>query len=551
MRNYVERSQKMENVTVMPPKALRARLNRRRLIGGAASAGLALIAAPAVVRIAAAQSWRAGNPFSLGVASGALRPDGFVVWTRLAPDPLSDDPDNPGGMSGGDVTLRYEIATDEAMKDVVRHGTAVAEQKFAYSVHLDVSGLPPGRPYWYRFLSGDAASPVGRTTTLPAPSASLDRMRFAYVSCSNYEHGYFSAYRHLTDENPQFVLFLGDYIYETIEENRPIVRRHSDGIEASTLPTYRNRYAQYRLDPDLARLHAQVPALVTWDDHEVQNDYADKYSEYFDDPAQFLLRRAAAYQAFYEHMPVRPILSHPEGPLMRVYDRFTCGDLLEISLLDGRQYRSREACYRPPNKGGGHLESNTSCPERLDTGRTMIGFEQEAWLYSNLAHSKVQWNLVAQDVLMAQLREKLDGVDAFWTDDWDGYPANRTRLLQHIHDSKVSNPVVASGDIHSFFANDLKLDFADQNSPIVATEFVGTSISSYGPPYDPIAQALSDNPHVHFFESRRRGYVCVDLQREKMQVRMRVVSDAHDPKAGIATLKTYVVESGHPGVVEA
>jgi alkaline phosphatase D len=474
-----------------------------------------------------------------------------VLWTRLAPDPLSTDPDNPGGMNGGDVTLRYEIAGDEAMKTIVRRGEATAEQAFAYSVHLDVAGLQPGRPYWYRFLSGDATSAVGRAVTLPAPGASLDQLRFGYVSCSNYEHGYFSAYRHLTDENPEFILFLGDYIYEAIEENRPIVRRHSGGVEASTLPTYRNRYAQYRLDPDLARLHALVPALVTWDDHEVQNDYADKYSEFFDDPGQFLIRRAAAYQAFYEHMPVRPILSHPNGPLMRVYDRFTFGDLIEVSLIDGREYRSREACYRPPDKGGGHLESNASCPERLEAGRTMIGFDQEAWLYSALAHSKAQWNLIAQDVLMAQLREKQDGVDNFWTDDWDGYPANRARPLKRIHDTNVSNPVVVSGDIHSFFANDLKLDFDDQSSPIVATEFVDTSISSYGPPYDLLAQTLPDNPHVHFFESRRRGYVVVDLERAKMQVRMRVVADAHDPKADISTLRTYAVESGHPGVVEA
>ncbi len=535
----------------MPRQIPRNVLSRRRLIGGAASAGVALLAAPALTRAAAAQSWRGGNPFSLGVASGTPRADGFVLWTRLAPDPLSDNPETPGGMSGGDVTLRYEIATDEAMAKVVRHGEATAERAFGYSVHLDVAGIEPGRPYWYRFSSGEAQSPIGRASTLPAAETAPDKLRYGYVSCSNYEHGYFSGYRHLTDENPEFVLFLGDYIYETIEENRSIVRRHSDGVEASTLPTYRNRYAQYRLDPDLARLHAQVPSIVTWDDHEVQNDYADRWSEYFDDPAQFLLRRAAAYQAFYEHMPVRPIVSHPEGPRMRVYDRFTFGDLIEISLLDGRQYRSREACYRAPNKGGGHLETNAGCPERLDPGRTMIGFDQEGWLYSNLAHSKAHWNLIAQDVLMAQLREKQDGVDAFWTDDWDGYPANRARLLQHIHDSKVANPVVASGDIHSFFANDLKLDFDDTKSPIMATEFVGTSISSYGPPYDPIKQALPDNPHVHFFESRRRGYVVVDLQRDKMEVRMRAVSDAHDPQATIETLKSYVVESGRPGVVEA
>jgi alkaline phosphatase D len=524
---------------------------RRRLLRSAAGAGLAIVAAPALLRYAAAQSWRAGDPFSLGVASGAPRADGFVLWTRLAPEPLSVNPETPGGMRGGDVTVAYEIATDPAMRDVVRRGEVAAEQAFAYSVHLDVRGLQPSRPYWYRFMSGDASSRIGRAATLPAPGAALDRLRFGFVSCSNYEHGYFSGYRHLADENPEFVLYLGDYIYETIEERRPIVRRHSDGIEAATLPTYRNRYAQYRLDQDLQRLHAEAPALVTWDDHEVQNDYADKWSEHFDDPELFLVRRAAAYRAFYEHMPVRPILSQPNGPIMRVYDRLTFGDLIEISMLDGRQYRSREACYAPPNKGGMHLETDASCPERREAGRSMMGFGQEAWLYAGLAHSKAQWNLIGQDVLMAQYHVKQSDAFAFSTDDWDGYPANRARLLKRIQDTHVSNPVVVGGDIHSFFANDLKLDFDDPGSPVVATEFVGTSISSYGPPYDVIAQALPDNPHVHFFESRQRGYVCVDLERAQMQARMRIVSDVKDPKADISTLRTFAVEGGRPGVVAA
>ncbi len=529
------------------------RPTRRRLLKSAAGAGLALITAPALLRYAVGPSWgAAGDPFSLGVAAGAPRADGFVLWTRLAPDPLSSNPQTPGGMHGGDVTIGYEIASDPAMREIVRHGEATAEQAFAYSVHLDVGGLEPGRPYWYRFLSGDAASRIGRASTLPARGAPLDKLRFGFVSCSNYEHGYFSAYRHLADENPEFVLFLGDYIYEYVEERRPTVRRHSDGIEAATLPTYRNRYAQYRLDPDLQRLHAEAPALATWDDHEVQNDYADKYSEYFDDPELFLQRRAAAYRAFYEHMPLRPILSRPEGPVMRVYDRFTFGDLIEISLLDGRQYRSREACYAPPNKLGAHLETDAGCPERREAGRTMLGFAQETWLNIALAHSKAQWNLIAQDVLMAQVRIKQQGADyGFSTDDWDGYPANRARLIKRIHDTQVSNPVVVGGDIHSFFANDLKLDFDDPASPVVATEFVGTSISSYGPPYDPIAQSLSDNPHVHFFESRRRGYSCVDLERTQMQVRMRVVSDVRDPKADVSTLRTFATEAGKPGVVAA
>ena len=524
---------------------------RRRLLKGVAAGGLALVAAPALLRQGRAQSFSAGDPFSLGVASGAPRPDGFVLWTRLAPEPLSINPETPGGMSGGDASVNYEIAADDAMRNVVRAGKATAEQAFAHSVHLDVRGLQPGRSYWYRFTIGDAKSQVGRAATLPAPGTALERLRFGFVSCSNYEHGYFSGYRHLADENPELVLFLGDYIYETIEERRPIVRRHADGIEAATLPTYRNRYAQYRLDADLQRLHAQAPALVTWDDHEVQNDYADKWSQYFDDPDRFLARRAAAYRAFYEHMPLRPIMSRPEGPAMRVYDRFTFGDLIQIALLDGRQYRSREACYAPPNKGGTHLETDAACPERREAGRTMLGFAQEAWLNSTLAHSKAQWNVIAQDVLMAQVRVKQNNDWGFSTDDWDGYPANRARLLKRLQEAQVANPVVLSGDIHSFFANDLRLDNDDPASPIVASELVGTSISSYGPPYEMIAQVLPDNPHVHFFESRQRGYVCVDLEPAHMQARMRIVSDVKDPKATISTLRTFAVEAGKPGVVAA
>jgi alkaline phosphatase D len=536
----------------VPPHAKNFTIDRRRLIGALGAGCLGFAAAPIGRALAQARRWPNGDPFSLGVASGAPRPDGFVLWTRLAPDPLSADPATPGGMTGEDVPVAYEIAGDPAMRDIVRRGVATAERTYAYSVHADVAGLQPGRPYWYRFTSGDAASPVGRAVTAAAPGTPLDRMRFGFVSCSNYEHGYFAAYRHLADENPDMVLFLGDYIYEYVEQVRPTVRTHSDGIEAATLPTYRNRYAQYRLDADLARLHAVAPALVTWDDHEVANDYADKWSQYFDDPQMFLLRRAAAYQAFYEHMPVRPILSRPEGPAMRVYDRFTFGDLLEISMIDGRQYRSREACYAPPDKLRGHLETDANCPERREEGRTMMGFAQEAWLGLGLIRSKARWNVIAQDVLMAQLREKMpDGNFGFWTDDWNGYPANRRRLIRHLAETRVANPVVIGGDIHAFFANDLRVDFDDPKSPVVATEFVGTSVSSFGPPYETFARFLPDNPHVHFFESRKRGYVSVDVDAKQMTTRLRALSDVTDPKAGVSTLKTFAVENGKPGVATA
>jgi alkaline phosphatase D len=532
-------------------------ISRRRLMvglgAGLGAGGLGLIAAPAAIGRAVAQGrrWHA-DPFSLGVASGAPRPDGFVLWTRLAPDPLSANPATPGGMTGGDVPVDYEIAADEGMRNIVRRGAADAEAAFGWSVHADVSGLQPGRPYWYRFLCGDAVSRVGRAMTSIAAGAPVERMRFGFVSCANYEQGYFSAYRHLAGENPDMVLYLGDYFYEYVEQVRPTVRVHSDGIEAATLPTYRNRYAQYHLDPDLQRLHAVSPALVTWDDHEVSNDYAGKWSQFNDDPELFLRRRAAAYQAFYEHMPVRPILSRPDGPVMRIYDRFTFGNLLEVSMIDGRQYRSREACYAPPSKLRGHVETDANCPERRAEGRTMLGFAQETWLGLGLAASKATWNVIAQDVLMAQLREKQpDGNIGFWTDDWNGYPASRQRLLARIAQTRVSNPVVIGGDIHAFFANDLRVDFDDPTSPVVATEFVGTSITSGGPPYEMFTGFLPDNPHVHFFESRKRGYVSVDVDAKQMTTRMRVVSDVADPKATVSTLKTFAVENGKQGVVEA
>lgn len=523
-----------------------------RIAGG--SAGL-LIAAPALVGLGAgAQTrWPSGNPFSLGVASGSPSADGFVLWTRLAPDPLSADPLAPGGLAGGsDIEVAYEIATDEAMRTIVRKGTVPAEAAFAHSVHLEVGGLEPDRPYWYRFMSGGAASRIGRARTAPTPGAALENIRFGFVSCSNYEEGYFAAYRHLAEEDPDLVLFLGDYIYEYTNPYDGRVRAHSDGVEAKTLPTYRNRYAQYRLDGDLQELHARAPSLVTWDDHEIENDYAGEWSENFEEPEDFLVRRTAGYQAFYEHMPVRPSLSRPKGNRMRIYDRFTYGDLAEFSLIDGRQYRSREACYIPPDHGGGHLENDASCPERRDPSRSMLGMPQEAWLYNGLAQSKARWNVIAQDMMMADFAEHhRDGSVKYSTEDWNGYPEARARLLRQLQRTRVANPVVLSGDMHSFWTSDLKADFADPTSPIVATEFVTSSITSGSPPYETYARHLPNNPHIRFFESRKRGYASVDLTPERMVTRFQTVSDARDPNATLATLETFVIENGRAGAIGA
>jgi alkaline phosphatase D len=300
-----------------------------------------------------------------------------------------------------------------------------------------------------------------------------------------------------------------------------------------------------------------VPALHTWDDHEVQNDYADKWGEHFQDPQAFLKRRAAAYQAFYEFMPLKPGFSQPHGPNMRVYDRYDFGDLMRVDVIDGRQYRNREACYGDPKKneghgGGGHVETPAACPELMEPSRSMIGKLQEKWLFDGLATSKARWNVIANDVTMARLRQKnAVGEYGWYTDGWDGYPASRQRLMQHIADARPSNPVTITGDIHSFWATDLKTDFDDPKAPTIASELTGTSVTSYGPPYDLFKSFLPENPHVKFFDSRQRGYVSVALTRERLTAKFQTVSDVTDANASLSTLASFVVEDGKPGPVSA
>lgn len=520
--------------------------SRRQLL--AQLSGAALLTFAPTPLVYARELWRTGDPFSLGVASGSPRTDGFVLWTRLAPEPLSRDASMPGGMAGGAVEIFYEIATDEAMRSIIRRGRARALPEFAWSVHVEIAGLQPGRPYWYRFISGEAVSRIGRAITT---GVATNALKFGFVSCAHYEHGYFAAYRHLADEHPDVVMFLGDYIYEYVDRKSPTVRTHSDGVDASDLRTFRNRYAQYRLDPDLQRLHAEVPALVTWDDHEVQNDYAADRSPTFEDKAAFLVRRQAAYRAFYEHMPLRPSVSLSRDGSVRVYDSFQFGDLAEVYLLDGRQYRSSQACYGPPDRGGAHAETAAGCPDLFDRNRTMLGTQQEAWLFNRFRSSSARWNVVAQDVLMATFSRRAPGGEyVYWTDDWNGYPADRARLLEHIRQTGLANPVVLSGDAHTFWANDLRLT-TNSTSPVLATEFLTSSVSASPPPANTFRPFLPENPAIRYFEDKWRGYACGDLTRDSLTVKYRALSDVRNPRATISTLKTFAVENGRAGVVEA
>jgi alkaline phosphatase D len=516
-------------------------INRRRIIAAAGAFATGLVFGRRLARAGEA------DPFTLGVGSGEPLPDGFVIWTRLALNPLAAD--GRGGMAGP-VSVEWEIATDDAMRTVVRSGTVEAEDRLAHSVRVEVGGLDPAHPYWYRFTALGQQSPIGRTRTAPLSNARLDKFRFAFASCANWQLGYFSAYRHIAQESPDLVIFLGDYIYESTYPAAyadRVLRKH-DGPTARDLAGYRNRYALYRTDPDLQALHASAPCLMTWDDHEVENDYAGEWSERTEtSPEDFLRRRAAAYQAYYEHMPLRA-RAVPRGPALRLHDRFRFGNLVTFSVLDGRQYRAKQPCEIPPWRRG-HLAPE-SCVELFDPRRSLLGAEQERWLFDGFKQNDTAWNIIAQQQLVARLRQKTEsGEPGYWTDNWDGYPASRQRMLDAIATSKLANPVFIGGDIHSFWATDLKADFDNPASPIVATEFVGTSITSDPGPFETFVKLLPENPHVRYFESRHRGYAIVDLSQDRMETRFQVISDRRDPQATLSTLRRFVVESGKPGAI--
>ena len=513
-------------------------LTRRAFLAGV---GVSVLAPP-TVRRAQAQRTFASDPFTLGVASGYPLPTGVVLWTRLAPTPLVPG----GGMPPEVVSVDWEIATDEHLAQIVQRGTVHAVAEWSHAVHVEVGGLSPDRPYWYRFRAGGAVSPVGRTRTAPAPTATLDRLRFAFASCQHYEQGYFSAYRHMRADDLDLIVFLGDYIYES-STGATRVRQHATP-EPHTLDDYRIRHALYKSDPDLQAAHATCPWIVTWDDHEVSNDYADDRGVALNGREWFLARRAAAYRAYYEHMPLRRQMV-PFGPHMRLYYRLAFGGLAQFHVLDDRQYRSHQPCA-PAGRGGATLVDD--CADRLDPKLTLLGIDQETWLETGLDRSRARWNVLAQQTLMAQRNLSPTGFgQRFWTDGWDGYPAARRRLLDYLGRRKPGNPVVIGGDVHSFWVSDLKPDFDDAKSPVVATELCGTSITSQHPRAELIPALLTHNRHTGFADGTRRGYVRVEVTPTRLRADLRAMRNVVDPRAEIDTLASFVIEDGRPGAQRA
>jgi alkaline phosphatase D len=525
--------------------------NRRTFVMGSAAAAIGL-AYPAMGRSQStpvATPVFGSNPFTLGVASGEPLADGVVLWTRLAPQPFEDF----GGMPMQPVDVQWRIATDEQLHDVVQSGTAIASPDWAHSVHVEVAGLEADRPYWYQFQSGNELSPVGRTRTAPAAGTMPDQLRFAFASCQRWDQGLYTAWRDVAAQDVDLVIHLGDYIYES-KVGLPPFRDDVKvpvrvALEPMNLEHYRFRYALYKQDPHLQEAHRLAPWLVTWDDHEVNNNFFGAVKR--DEPAAqvVLERRAAAYQAYYEHQPLRKE-SIPDGPDLQLFRKRQFGDLMQVNVLDTRQYRSAQGinCDDASRTDG-------FCADSLDPARSLLGERQKAWLLDGFGETTARWNLIANQVPMARIDNDADPEKQSFggkeMDKWDGYAYERDEVVQAMAAAAQENgfhPVVITGDVHSSYVWDLKTDWDDPSGETVfGTEFVGTSISSNGD--NPLRDDggfttqcgnRNGNPHNHFFDNHR-GYVLCDVGAERYRADYRVMPNVSDPAAEAISLATFSV----------
>lgn len=517
-------------------------MDRRRFLNltwRTVGASLALAALPGKDLFAA----RFGtNPFTLGVASGDPTPDGILLWTRLAPDPT-----DPSSISRSAVPVGWRVATDDTMRHVVARGVAIAPAELAHSVHVDVKGLNSGRDYFYQFDVGEEESPVGHFRTAPAEDEMVERLRFAFATCQDWPSGYYIAYRDMLRNDLDLVLHLGDYTYEYAigSSRRGGLVPAGYAEETVDLRTYRLRHTLYKLDPDLQAAHAKFPFAVIWDDHEVANDYSGLAPEYGAPSPEFTARRAAAYQAYYEHMPIRGFTQKWPSARLRIYRRLRYGKLAEFTLLDDRQYRTDNPC------GDGE---SLRCPAALGDQYTMLGRVQEHWLSTGFARSGARWHIIGQQLLIAQLEHFTIKPNWFWNDAWDGYPLARQRLLSEVVRTNLKNPVFLTGDWHSTFVNDLKLDFKDPRAKTVATEFVTPAITTggdatpYGPYYAPM---VPFNPHIKYYEGDKRGYFVATVTPKQMQLDLRFMSSVENQNGVGHTEKSFVVLDGEPGAQPA
>ncbi|MGW5499267.1 alkaline phosphatase D family protein [Streptomyces rochei] len=541
--------------TSAPSSAARtgARTPSRRTVVKAAAAG-AVLAAPLATALPAG-AVGAAPAFLHGVASGDPLPDGVLLWTRVTPVPEAV----PGSGTGPDTEVDWVVATDRDFTNVVAKGSVTATAASDHTVKADVRGLEPATDYWFRFSAGPTDSPAARTRTAPAADASVAGLRFGVVSCANWEAGHFSSYRHLAARGDLDAwLHLGDYIYEygsgEYGTRDTVVRPHAPAHEILTLADYRVRHGRYKTDPDLQALHATAPVVAIWDDHEIANDTWSGGAENHTEGAEgaWTARQAAAKQAYFEWMPVRPAIAGT------TYRRLRFGKLADLSLLDLRTFRSQQVSL-----GDGKVDD----PERTLTGRAQMD-----WLKSGLASSDTTWRLVGNSVMIspfaigsipAELLKPLaellglpkEGL-ALNTDQWDGYTDDRRELLAHLRANGVRNTVFLTGDIHMAWANDVPHNAATYPlSASAATEFVVTSVTSdnlddivkvpegtVSAVAAPVIRAA--NRHVHWVDTDRHGYGVLDVTAERTQMDFYVVSDRTDPGATSKWARSYRTRSG-------
>jgi alkaline phosphatase D len=508
-------------------------MSRRSFVRGTASfAAAAWLSSSRIAGAVTAKPAFSAYPFSLGIASGDPAADSVVLWTRLAPQPLEVG----GGMPQTPVEVSWQIAEDEAFSRVVRSATAIANPQWGHSVHVEAEGLRADRWYWYQFKSGGETSAKGRTRTLPAADASPERLRFAFASCQHYETGLFTAYEHLAREEVDLIVHLGDYIYEGAAREGQL-RRHN-GAEIMTVDDYRARYALYKLDSALQAAHAAAPWIVTWDDHEVMNNYAGDIPGRPASRDEFLRRRAAAYQAYYEMMPLRRT-QVPSGPDMLLYRQLNYGRLASFNVLDTRQYRTDQL------QGDGRKPPSDVL---MDPNGTLLGTRQREWLSRGLERSPATWNVLAQQVMMARVDLTNGPAVEHSMDQWPGYEFERRRVLRHFHERKIKNPIVLTGDIHTNWANELIADFDQLDSRSVGVEFVGTSITSGGDGAElPRGReaTTTENPFVKFFNAER-GYVRCEITPQQWRTEFKTVPFVTRPGAPLHTRATFIVENGRP-----
>ena len=472
------------------------------------------------------------TPFTLGIASGDVTESSAILWTRLATRPLEAG----GGMSPFGVPVQWELSLDASMSRIIRRGETVATPALAHSVHIDVQGLEPNREYWYRFSAATRKSRIGRTKTLPKADSHPDSIRFITASCQNYSHGYFNAYEHMVRDKPDFIVHLGDYIYDT--SFGETFRKHETEAAPANLADYRRRHALYKTDKHLQEAHSQIPFFATIDNHDAIEDM---------DPDKFT-RRAAAYQAWYEHMPVRGYNAIGENRF-DLCRKISLGDLAQISLLDSRQFRDKkEFCTESIDPDYGFGNYRERCDSLFRSDRSMLGLKQEQWLEKNLVQNKSIWNVIASPGPFLPFQFYRDDKEYRYIGAWDAYPANRERIAEAIQAAKIGHPLILSGDVHSFWAVDGTLT-TNQSERIPVVEFVTSSISANWPPplAKPVTDNLSHNPQVRFYEPDKRGYLLHDVNSAEWQATARAMQNVSDEQSPAFSLVSFIVSHGKSG----